>query len=187
MPLDGPRTSRVPASAPSRDPSRPWPSISVLHLRIEIQWCSPSSSCWLHMRSSIGQVAQASAISQTNMGRALRTSHLRTGKHGISIRTVLLLTNAPASGDPSGRIVAVPLICQLWTSNSGRNTRHSEKGRLWCSRSNWLAARTPIGQFTLSVLSPTRTPAPNGIGQGSACAQVNRVGPGMDSLFPNKP
>ena len=27
--------------------------------------------------------------------------------------------------------------------HSGRMTSDSEKGGLWCSRSNWLAARTP--------------------------------------------
>jgi len=40
-----------------------------------------------------------------------------------------------------------------------RVSRHSEKSRLWCSRSNWLAARTADHAFQLDGLSPTHRTA----------------------------
>jgi hypothetical protein len=96
---------RFPASAPSLDPSRPSPSISVLHVRLGIQWCSPSSS-WSPLKlSSIGLVGPGLRDPPTEAG-SLCASHLGPWRHGISVGKILLLTNAlhvpQKCGDTSG-------------------------------------------------------------------------------------
>jgi|HubBroStandDraft_2_1064218.scaffolds.fasta_scaffold237128_2 hypothetical protein len=54
----------------------------------------------------------------------------------------------------------------------GGMTRHSEKGRLWCSRSNWLAARAADHAIQLDGLSNRSIGPSRPSGRSASCSQA---------------